>query len=432
MFRGKPAVLVTSGEHYGAVLNLDFDSRPYLDELKRCGFNLTRTFSGTYREVPGSFKIRNNTLAPQPGRFCSPWVEHNGTFDLDRFSDAYFQRLHEFVLEAGRRGIVVEYVLFCPLYDENLWNVNPMNGRNNVNGAGQIPRGEVFTLKHPELLRRQLAFVRKAVTELNTFDNVYFEICNEPYFGGVALDWQRRIADEIVAVEQELPNRHLIAQNIANGKAEIENPHPAVSIFNFHYAWPPDTVSLNASIGKPIAFDETGFQGTGDRIYRRQAWEFLMAGGAGFSNLDYSYTVEHEDGAMRVTDPTPGGGGPALRKQLGILKRFMEGFNLIHLKASKAVIASVEPREFRNEIQAMTDGQDGSLAIYVPRGPRVSFLLNLPPRSYRVQWIDPRDGNVLRADDLKVQGTARKPAALNSPEYSEDLVVRISPTQPAP
>src|SRR5215211_8046112 len=64
LFRGKPAVLLTSGEHYGAVLNKDFDHARYLDELKRCGFNLTRTFSGTYFEVPGSFNIVDNTLAP--------------------------------------------------------------------------------------------------------------------------------------------------------------------------------------------------------------------------------------------------------------------------------------------------------------------------------------------------------------------------------
>src|SRR5881227_3789887 len=75
-FRGKPALLITSGEHYGAVLNLDFDHVPYLDELQRRGFNLTRTFSGTYREVPGSFKIRDNTLAPAAGRYLAPWVRN--------------------------------------------------------------------------------------------------------------------------------------------------------------------------------------------------------------------------------------------------------------------------------------------------------------------------------------------------------------------
>src|SRR4029450_13767721 len=47
LFRGKPTVLVTSGEHYGAVLNQDFDFLAYLDTLKAEGMNLTRTVPGT-------------------------------------------------------------------------------------------------------------------------------------------------------------------------------------------------------------------------------------------------------------------------------------------------------------------------------------------------------------------------------------------------
>lgn len=35
LFRGRPTVVVTSGEHYGAVLNLDFDFRRYLDTLAK-------------------------------------------------------------------------------------------------------------------------------------------------------------------------------------------------------------------------------------------------------------------------------------------------------------------------------------------------------------------------------------------------------------
>jgi hypothetical protein len=31
-------------------------------------------FSGTYREVPGSFGITGNTLAPAPGRYTCPWA----------------------------------------------------------------------------------------------------------------------------------------------------------------------------------------------------------------------------------------------------------------------------------------------------------------------------------------------------------------------
>src|SRR5437764_1205666 len=73
LFRGKPAVLITSGEHYGAVLNGDFDYLPYLDELHARRFNLTRTFSGMYREIPNSFGIVENTLAPKPERYVCPW-----------------------------------------------------------------------------------------------------------------------------------------------------------------------------------------------------------------------------------------------------------------------------------------------------------------------------------------------------------------------
>src|SRR5262249_37313147 len=152
-----------------------FDHAPYLGELAARGLNLTRTFSGTYREVPGSFKIAQNTLAPKPGRFACPWARKGDQFDLDTFDDAYFRRLKSFLAEAGRRGIVVEYVLFCPLYEENLWAASPMNARNNANSVGDCPRDEVLTLKHPKLVEKQLAFVRKAVRELNEFDNLYFE-----------------------------------------------------------------------------------------------------------------------------------------------------------------------------------------------------------------------------------------------------------------
>ncbi|QEH33352.1 hypothetical protein OJF2_18530 [Aquisphaera giovannonii] len=424
VFRGKPTVLVTSGEHYGAVLNLDFDYRVYLDVLKRCGLNLTRTFSGTYREVPGSFRIRANTLAPAPGRFACPWARRGEKFDLDDFDEAYFERLKDFLAEAGRRGIVVEYVNFCPLYEEELWAASPMNGRNNVNGLGRCPRDEVFTLKHPELLKRQLAFVRKAVAELNGFDNLYFEICNEPYFGGVTLDWQRRVADTIVDAEKDLPFKHLVAQNIANGNAKVVEPHPAVSVFNFHYASPPEAVPLNEALRKPIAFDETGFKGTEDRVYRRQAWEFLLAGGGVFSNLDYSFTVDREDGSAKVEDPTPGGGGRRLREQVGLLRSLVEGMGLEELSPDNRAIKAVEPASLRGDVSVIASRRRGEFLLYAASGPKLALTLDLPPGNYQVQWIDPRDGRTILSRGLDATDGGR-PVRLESPDFAEDLVVRI-------
>ena len=167
--------------------------------------------------------------------------------------------------------MVVEVKLFCPMYEDMQWKLSPMNAANNVNGIGTIGRTDVYTLdKNGGLLAVQEALTRKIVTELNGFDNVFYEICNEPYFGGVTLAWQHRIADVIVETERALPAKHLIAQNIANGSQKIEEPHPAVSIFNFHYATPPDAVAMNYALGKVIGDDETGFRGTRDAPYRTE------------------------------------------------------------------------------------------------------------------------------------------------------------------
>ena len=71
-WRGRPTILITSAEHYGAVLNLDFDYRKYLDTLAADGMNYTRVFSGAYVEPEGAFKIARNTLAPRPRTVLLP------------------------------------------------------------------------------------------------------------------------------------------------------------------------------------------------------------------------------------------------------------------------------------------------------------------------------------------------------------------------
>lgn len=64
-WRGHPLVIIGSGEHYGAVLNADFDFKTYLATLGRDGLNHTRTFTGAaYIEPQGAFTIAQNTLAP--------------------------------------------------------------------------------------------------------------------------------------------------------------------------------------------------------------------------------------------------------------------------------------------------------------------------------------------------------------------------------
>jgi len=425
VFRGKPTILIGSTEHYGAVLNLDFDYVRYLDELAARGLNLTRVFSGTYRELPGDFGITGNVLAPAKGRFAAPWARsdqpgyfHGGNkFDLTRFDDAYFARLRDFVAKAAERGVVVEYVLFCPLYEDPMWNASPMKAANNVNGIGDVPRKEAHTLKHKELQAVQEAFVRKAAAELREFDNVFYEVCNEPYFGGVTIEWQHRIIDVLTDAEKGFPAPHLIAQNIANHTARVKDPHPKVSIFNFHYARPPTAVKENYHLGRVIGDDETGFDGSADDTYRREAWHFILAGGGLFDHLDYSFNVEHPDGTAKVK--APGGGSPALRGQFKILKDFVHALDFIRMRPMPEIVLGGVPDKGAVHVLA-TPGK--AYALYLTGGAQATLTLDLPAGKYRAEWVNPRTGEVDKSEGLDHVGNK---VELASPPYAEDVALRI-------
>ena len=208
---------------------------------------------------------------------------------------------------------MVEYVLFCTFYDDSLFAISPMNAGQQLNGIGKCPRTEVFTLKHKDLTEVQDAFVRKVVAELREFDNVYYEICNEPYLAGPTLEWQAHIAKTIADAEKDFTHKHLIAQNIANGSEKIEKPDPLVSIFNFHYATPPDAVRENYALNKVIGDDETGFKGSDDFTYRSEAWDFFDRG-----RLDLQQPRlllhAHPPGRRFYRLKSPGGGSRDLRR----------------------------------------------------------------------------------------------------------------------
>ena len=44
------------------------------------------------------------------------------------------------------------------------------------------------------------------------------------------------------------------------------------------------------------------------RRARSEAWDFIIAGGGLYNNLDYSFTADHEDGTFQYPDTQPGGG----------------------------------------------------------------------------------------------------------------------------
>ncbi|CAD5264288.1 MULTISPECIES: hypothetical protein [unclassified Imperialibacter] len=420
-YQGKPLIIIGSGEHYGAVMNLDFDYKTYLNTLGKDGLNHTRLFTGAYLEKQGDFGIKKNTMAPAEGRAILPWKRSNqpgyalggNKFDLDQWDPAYFARLKDFMALASTNKVMVEVCLFSAHYGGG-WNYAAFNPSNNINGTPELEAKDVNTLNNKGLLAHQEAYVRKLVRELNGFGNFYFEIQNEPWADNTEIiftrndygdspwtdkiqvvsqasnDWQKKVASWIKDEESKLTNKHLTSQNISNFYYPITEPDPQIDIFNFHYAYP-RAASENYYLNKVLGFNETGFAGGEDDTYRRQVWQFVMAGGALFSHLDYSFSVGQENG-QDTTYESPGGGSPDLRKQFGILKNFMEAHDLVNLKPDASVVKAAPGAT----TLAMSNG-NGLWVVYWESLAVKSYdiTLTLPAGSYSTEWMDVTTGNII-------------------------------------
>jgi hypothetical protein len=452
-FKGKTIALITSGEHYGSVINPDFDSHTYLKTIQADGLNYTRIFGGSYVEVPAtSFGIKRNTLAPASGRVILPWPRSSepgyagggNKFDLDKWDPEYFRRFHAFLTEAEQHGIVVEISLFSSQYGDVQWNFSPFNSANNVNQTDLRDRKNVNTLDNGSVLAIQELYVRKLVHEANAHPNVIFEIQNEPWSdrpvltdvvnpylfppsrdqypnsievaddGSVA--WQARVAEWITSEEASLPNKHLIAQCYSNFRLPVRSVVPGVSVVNFHYAYP-EAAELNHGLGKAIAYDETGFLGRSDDAYRRQAWNFMLAGGSIFDGLDYSFTAEHPDGTDTAPNG-PGGGSPAFRKQLGILQAFLLAFPLAEMAADYQTVIHAE-----GVTAHALASKAGKYAIYLDGSGPTKLSLRLPPGSYQGEWTNTVTGEHIAVPAFKSSGAE---STLNSPPFANGIALRLT------
>lgn len=107
-------MLIGSSEHYGAVVNLDYDYRIYLSALRTDGLNTTRLFTGAYIEKLGDFGMQKNTLALKAGRLVLPWGYALGVnkFGLTKWDDACLARQRDFIAGSDWHGVIVEVTLF--------------------------------------------------------------------------------------------------------------------------------------------------------------------------------------------------------------------------------------------------------------------------------------------------------------------------------
>jgi uncharacterized protein DUF6298 len=169
-----------------------FDYDGYLDFLVEHGHNFIRLWRWEQfrsQAAAGDFHL---CMTPQPWARTGPGAAKDGKprYDLDRFNQAFFDRLRERVAAAGQRGIYVAVMLFdgfglhlspAPDHVEG----HPFHAANNVNGVGigSILDHQVLPLD-PRVQALQEAYVRKVVDTLHDLPNMLWEVANESSGGG--------------------------------------------------------------------------------------------------------------------------------------------------------------------------------------------------------------------------------------------------------
>jgi Family of unknown function (DUF6298) len=467
LFRGKPLVLISASEHYGSVINRPFDFEKYLDDAAAHKMTVTRTFL-LYRELQ-SPRNPSSPCKPESPDFIAPYVrtgpgkalDGEPIYDLDRWNPEYFDRLHRFLDGAAKRGIVVELTVFSNTYAENVWALNPLRKDNNLQHVGDVEWEDYLTLKNPDLVKRQEAFARKIIEETSGYDNVYYEICNEPGGGAVAghaspadVDaWQVEMA-RVVREELRRANRpHLLSgqqafsygggntfpndASFSSGTFDIVNNHPLPqSSLKGHVYDMGDFMSKELrldqvsgfckaadALPRPTVLDEDNTASmyrdtTGWTIHRKRAWTALM-NGCHYDYIDFSITVGNEAGTSASRQ--------AIRTWMQHLSEFMNALDFVRsrpdtewiLDAPKNLVVSGLSIGGREYAAYLADGRELSdTAAGDPFEGGVS--LSLPPGDYNVWLYSPVTGEESPA--LVMKGGARN--VLSLPSFRQDIVIR--------
>jgi hypothetical protein len=199
----------------------EFPYQEYLDFLQEHHHNFVRLWVWE-QAARASWTKDLIFFSPLPYLRVGPGAALDGKpkFDLDRWNEEYFQRLRDRVEAAGQRGVYVSVMLFqgwslnkTGLPEGDPWPSHPFNPFNNVNQVGKTvavanedrdDQPTLHSLRNPDVLARQDAYVRKVVDTLNDLDNVLFEVLNE----GGATDWQYHVIDLVHQYEKTKPKQH--------------------------------------------------------------------------------------------------------------------------------------------------------------------------------------------------------------------------------
>ena len=481
-FREKPLMLLTPTEHYGAVINRPFRYDRYLADAAENNITLTRLFM-LFREQQSSINPYS-TCKPESPDYISPYMrtgpgraeDKEPKYDLDRENPEFFERLHDFLSIASDYGIIVEVVLLSNTYGPPVWSLNPLNAANNINGLETIEWPEYMSMRHSDLFERQKAHVKRIVEETNRYDNIVYEICNEPggNFGGdgssnPTLDevnaWLSTLIQLLRETEADLPNRHLVVGQEAFSYEPWEQPSDLTftsmdyDVVNMHPL--PNTTFQGEGFDlgdfmskqlrlqafrdyclatyvaeKPLNLDEDNVASQykdidGWTIHRKRAWTALVTGNH-YDYIDFSIIPWLETG-------TPDS-QRYIRNWMKYLSQFIHELDIVHGRPLPGIVKSAPEDTVcsafgvvdRDICIYVADGREHltarDLPDYLPgrtdAGAPITgeLVIDVPEGTYHISLFDPKTGVCSPA----VRQNFSPKVSLFLQPFVHDVVVRLA------
>ncbi|HVN21702.1 MAG TPA: cellulase family glycosylhydrolase [Dongiaceae bacterium] len=442
VYKGKPLVLISTDHHYGAIINLDFDYVPFLDRLHEYGMNLTRIYPGAYLEMKDQY-VKGNPLGPSPDRYILPWKKstvtgadvHLGTYkyDLESWDQEYFNRLRDFVSQAAQRDIIVEVAFFNGMYDDR-WKAQATYHANNIQGIGTKVYQDFTTGVDKALTEVQLKYVKKIASELKDFDNVIYDISDEPEMEKQnSWLWNSAMLDALISVDQ---NRHVYGETAHSASPDFTKD-PRISWLPTEYISPMEkTLDENYADAKPIIDVETSYYPLWYdhpvEETRAEGWYGMLGGLAGMIHLnsDFSTSNPSAHGTSTETEILP---------QKRALAQFMQSLDFVQMTKFTGF------RVTTSGALARAISETGKqYAVYLfhgsrkwddwPQGPTSSRLnvdlnwftdslsIDVPRGTYKIEWINPASGALIQSSSQHCNGGN---CILETPRYFFDIALRM-------
>jgi hypothetical protein len=434
----------------------ELDYGAYLDFLAERGHNFIRLWRWEQfksQAAGGDFHL---CMTPQPWARTGPGAakDQKPKFDLERFEEAFFDRLRARVAAAGERGMYVAVMFFdgfglhlspAPDHVEG----HPFHAANNVNGIGigSIVDYQVLPLD-PRVQALQEAYVRKVVDTLHDLPNLLWEVANESSGGGTAdpafaemlgqagtpewgdsTAWQYWVIDLVRRHEAEMgydrhpmgmtmqfpvPDQTKVNAPLLASPAEWISPGYDDEIFagGGHPMAPgsPQSRWLEdppAADGAKVVISDTDHYapGRGDALW---AWKSFLRG---------HHPILMDFGIIGgVNPPDPAAGGPMsfaafepARWAMGDTRRFAERMRLIEMA----------PRNDLSSTGYALANPGQEYLVLEPSGAAGPFTVTLEPGGYATEWFSIEGRNRVQGEATTVDRAAATsfdpPAALAGP-----------------